>query len=384
MNFLVNQYFVLIVPVCALLQGIILIGCWLAMRQHRYLLWVSAGYILSAIPLAAQSVMDNKLLATWSVITATFYMAGIWCAAKGMALKANVSAHPRLAFTIGIITLCLLFNFSIISDQLWYRMIVLNSALFILTALPLGHILRQASSSLFIERLLRISFIILVLFALLRTVMVCTVMKPAETVQFSQSLYWLVLLASSMIISLLFTFSLLACAVKDTILMLKHERNQDSLTHLLNRRAFFELAEHSMNSLSTDKWAVIMCDIDHFKQVNDTWGHAIGDRVLKKVGESLLKQSREGDLVTRFGGEEFVILVRCRDLMVANTVAQRMRTEIELITFTDMDMTLTASFGIAMVKEGKLKEAIAQADILLYQAKNAGRNQVFFKDGTFN
>lgn len=360
------------------MQGAVLIGCWAGMRKHQYLLWVAAGYILSSIPLAAQSLMDNEQLATWSLVTSTFYLVGIWCAANGMAVRSGVSAHPKLAVLITVCTLSLLFYYSVISEQLWIRIVILNAALFMVTALPLKGVWFKERSPLFIERLLRVAFTLLVCFAFFRTMMVGVVMKPEITGQFSHSMYWSILLGSSMLISLLFTFVLLACAVKDTILMLQYERNQDSLTQLLNRRAFFELAEVSMQSTTKEQWAVIMCDIDFFKRVNDTWGHAAGDLVLKMVGESLLKQSRHGDLVTRFGGEEFVVLIKCRDLSAAHTVAQRMRMEIAQITFPDVPVTLTASFGVSMVENGNLVEAIAQADHYLYQAKSGGRNQVFF------
>lgn len=379
-DFSVNHYFVLIVPLCGVLQGAVLIGCWAAMRQHQYLLWVAASYILSSIPLAAQSMMTTSQFATWSVVTSTLYMTGIWSAAKGMAEKSGVSAHPRLAVLIAVVTLLLLFYFSIMSNQLWNRMVILNTALFLLTALPLIGVLRKERSPVFIEQLLRIAFVMLVSYAFVRTFIIFISPKPEVTEAFSQSVYWLLLLASSMIISLLFTFVLLACAVKDTLIALQHERNRDPLTHLLNRRAFFELAEITMQSAGKKQWAVMICDIDHFKRVNDTWGHAAGDQVLKMVGESLLLQSRQGDLVARFGGEEFVVLMKCGDLLVANSIAQRMRIAVSQITFPDVPVTVTASFGIAMVAEyNTLEEAIAHADGFLYQAKNAGRNQVFFK-----
>lgn len=379
-NFSANQYFALIVPLCALLQGSVLIGCWAAMRPHRYLLWIAASYIISSVPLAAQSLMETSQLATWSVATSAFYLVGIWCGAKGMADKSGVSAYPRLALCLIAVTLSLLFYFSIINDQLWKRMIILNTALSILIALPLKGVWHKASSPQFIERLLRISFVILVAYAFFRTGTISIFMTPEITGQFTQSGYWLLMLACSMLISLWFTFVLLACAAKDTFMILQHERNQDPLTRLLNRRAFFELAEFNIKSVYKEPWAVIMCDIDHFKKINDTWGHAAGDQVLKMVGESLLSQSRKEDLVARFGGEEFVILMTCHDVTMVSTVAQRMRLEISQLVLPNIPVTLTASFGVAMAEDGMLLEdTLAQADDFLYQAKHAGRNQVCFK-----
>lgn len=382
MNFSANQYFALIVPVCALLQGIVLIVCWTTLKKHRYLLWIAASYILTSIPLAAQSLMRTNQLATWAVATSLLYLFGIWCAAKSMADKSRVSAHPKLALCIMAVALLLQSYFSIVSDQLWVRMIILNTALSILIALPLPGVLRIPRSPLLIERLLRVSFVLLVSYAVLRTLTIGVFIRPEIVGQFTQSGYWLLLLACSMLISLWFTFVLLACTAKETFVKLQYERNQDPLTRLMNRRAFFEQADLSIKSADKQQWAVMIADIDYFKRVNDTWGHAAGDQVLNMVGQSLLLQSRQGDLVARFGGEEFVILLQCRDLLVANTVAQRMRTSVAQIVFPDVPVSLTASFGIALLGEDlSLENAIKEADACLYEAKHAGRNQVFFKSG---
>lgn len=377
MNISANQYFALIVPLCALLQGGVLIGCWVVMRQHKYLLWIAASYIISALPLAAQSLMDTSQLATWSVVTSTFYLAGMWCAAKGMADKSGVSTHAKIALGLGLITLSLLFYFSIINDQLWIRMIILNTSLALMVAMPVIGVFRQKSPPIFIERLLRISFFVLVGYAFFRTIMLGIFIKPEMTGQFTQSANWLLMLACSMLISLWFTFVMLACAVKDAFQVLQSERNQDSLTGMLNRRAFFELASFRIKSIYQNSWAIIICDIDHFKQVNDTWGHAAGDQVLKMVSSAIRQQARQDDLVARFGGEEFVILIQCHELAVAHTVAQRMRASVEKIVCPEVPVVLTASFGVVMAENNDALEAvISAADTYLYQAKNGGRNQV--------
>lgn len=376
MKFSATHYFSLIVPACALLQGVVLSGGWVAMR-HRYLLWMAAANFLPAFALAGQTMMQATQLAEWALIAGTLYMAGLWAAAKGIADKFGVSAHPRLALCIYVIASSCLFYFSQVHDWLWMRILILNAALALLLALPLAGVLRQQRPTVFIERLLRVSAICLVVYAFIRLVAVAVVIPTDVHGEFTSSGYWLLMLACSLIISSWFTFVMLACAVKETFQSLQYERNHDPLTRLLNRRAFFEQAEIRMTATDKAQWGIIICDIDHFKRVNDTWGHAAGDLVLQMVGNTLLMQARQDDLVARFGGEEFVILLRCEDLPVAHAVADSMRLGIAQTVFPGMPDGLTASFGVAMASsDATIKHTITRADDLLYSAKKAGRNQV--------
>src|SRR5690606_25776240 len=97
--------------------------------------------------------------------------------------------------------------------------------------------------------------------------------------------------------------------------------------NLLNRRAFREAAEPLLRDRRLGPWTLLIGDIDHFKRINDTWGHARGDYVLQTVATTLIQQVRSDDLVARFGGEEFVLLLRT-DLASAEIIAQRIRTEL--------------------------------------------------------
>lgn len=378
-NLPADQYFALIVPVCAVLQGLVLIGCWTRMRQQRYLLWVGASYLLCAVPLAVQSLMLTSQLAEWAVVAGTIYMCGIWSAARGMAEKYGGTAYPRIAALVIAVVIGLLYYYSEISDQIWLRMVFLNAALFVLLALPVNSVFRQKRSPALLERILRLSYAALVTYALIRLVIVIVYIPVDIDWELTRSGYWLFMLAMNMMISLWFTFVLLACVMRDLFLAMSTERNQDPLTRLLNRRAFFEQAERQIHPQTGACWALIVCDVDHFKVVNDTWGHAAGDQVLASVAQCFTQQVRQHDLVARFGGEEFVILLNCQDMQAANAVAERMRIQIELTRFTAITGGVTASFGVTLIAAGQsLLAAIEDADAMLYQAKRAGRNQVAY------
>jgi two-component system cell cycle response regulator len=130
-----------------------------------------------------------------------------------------------------------------------------------------------------------------------------------------------------------------------------------------------------------------MLDVDHFKQVNDTWGHAAGDVVLQELAQRIESQVRASDVAARYGGEEFVVLLPGTDVDAAARLAERIRTEIAASPMSlpnGEEVTVTASIGIAEVSPGPddkdLKtlgdSLIARADVALYAAKSAGRDQV--------
>ncbi|GAC24513.1 diguanylate cyclase [Paraglaciecola mesophila KMM 241] len=153
----------------------------------------------------------------------------------------------------------------------------------------------------------------------------------------------------------------------------------DALTGLCNRRYFdAELAAYAMRP----NMCLILADLDHFKKINDTHGHVMGDLVLKASAKKLQAACREGAQAFRFGGEEFAIIVPNSKLSVARQIAETMRRSIEKIGVRDKRTSevlggISASFGIAEMKAGMNPLALIEAaDKQLYEAKNLGRNRV--------
>ncbi len=164
----------------------------------------------------------------------------------------------------------------------------------------------------------------------------------------------------------------------------------DELTGLRNRRYFFTEGE-AMLSRSLREQAttsLIMIDVDHFKRINDNWGHAVGDRVLKLIADVLRKQLRIGDMIARLGGEEFVLLLPNTGPVAADMIAGRIQDEIGKIDLggTMEGLKLTASIGMTFLPgetRGNLTELLQkiykEADAAMYTCKNQGRNcRLFF------
>lgn len=175
---------------------------------------------------------------------------------------------------------------------------------------------------------------------------------------------------------------LLGAVMLDIIERLKLERNIDGLTQLHNRRRFEELGSREVASGRNRPVSLLLCDIDYFKQVNDNYGHPVGDLVLAEFARILRHCARTTDIVGRFGGEEFIILLPATSPERAVHVAQRIRTLLAATHFQGLpsDYLLTASFGVAGLRDKEsLRDLFARADALLYGAKADGRDRVILE-----
>ncbi len=165
---------------------------------------------------------------------------------------------------------------------------------------------------------------------------------------------------------------------------LKDLSNRDPLTHSYNRRYFSEISNKmlSLSMRNGNDLSIIILDIDKFKNINDTYGHSVGDKVIISLANNLEANIRESDVVARFGGEEFVILLNNTNLENSVIIAEKIRKKIEEIEIIDGENILkfTASFGVAKYDDEldaeKIEHTITRADDALYLAKENGRNQV--------
>lgn len=157
--------------------------------------------------------------------------------------------------------------------------------------------------------------------------------------------------------------------------------NTDYLTKVKNRKYFYERLEESISLAYRENasFSVILADIDHFKRVNDTYGHGMGDKVLVRFTETLQKNLRSQDILARFGGEEFIVLLPFQEGENAVIVAEKLRQAVEDVLFEEAGLSITASFGVAVYRKGEHREELLKrADEGMYQAKKSGRNKVVF------
>ncbi|MGR3711774.1 MAG: GGDEF domain-containing protein [Shimia sp.] len=171
-------------------------------------------------------------------------------------------------------------------------------------------------------------------------------------------------------------FGTLMLRLHNTTQDLQYALERDHLTGVYNRQFLVTC----LDSIATEESAVIlMADIDHFKKINDTHGHLAGDKVIQHVAECLADNCRSSDMVARFGGEEFAIVMKDTNPFFGNELAERIRKAVAEITVPSdgVPVSVTTSVGVASRKNGEdITKVLHAADVALYDAKASGRNQV--------
>lgn len=159
--------------------------------------------------------------------------------------------------------------------------------------------------------------------------------------------------------------------------------HQDPLTGLANRRVIWQQGENraAHSDPNSPVLAVLMIDVDHFKEINDQWGHAVGDDVLVGIAQVLSQSLREKDVLARIGGEEFMVLLNHNNTAIIGTIAERLRRAVETWAYalpSGAMVKCTVSVGYSTSPSGKAnwKELVTSADHALYAAKHGGRNRV--------
>ena len=216
-----------------------------------------------------------------------------------------------------------------------------------------------------------------------RTIVTLALTSPTNTVAFANPALWFTLHISLVVLGAVLAFTMLAAAMIDRMDDIRADRDADLLTGLLNRRGFDDKGRAFVANPAAQPVSMIVCDVDHFKSVNDTFGHAEGDRVLQGFAVIVAGAIRVGDIAARIGGEEFVILLHSTEAEEARVIADRIR--VAFATRRPFAETgparVTASFGVAQARAGEpLWQIVKRADSMLYAAKSEGRNAVVVWD----
>jgi diguanylate cyclase (GGDEF)-like protein len=203
-----------------------------------------------------------------------------------------------------------------------------------------------------------------------------------EAVSLLQNSAFLIAFICTIIVaSLGFNMTCIGLVISRMLSQVKKLSIEDPLTQTFNRRHINEVAQNAINKMYKEgqHFSIIMLDIDHFKKVNDTYGHAAGDQALVVCANVLRRSARGTDFVGRLGGEEFCVILPETSLDAAKVIAERLRQtlEQEIVMWEGHQIPITASFGVSsLTKKDEWSSLLNRADIAMYQAKKSGRNQI--------
>ena len=370
-------YFALSVPVVMALMACMCLIVWRQYRQRRYLLWMAGNQFLLACALTGQTITRTEHAYISTLWVTALYLGSSICLHRTLHLWLGKSPRWLPLGVIAAACLAAMWFFLSHTPQITARIstVSLGMAGILLWGLP--RVLQQPYRSP-LDKLIRTLYVTTALCALLRPLLLISpVDTPSTGAVVAHSLVWWATVACMLLLSIGMSVALLGGAMQDTVSQLRKERDHDSLTGLINRRALEEACAPSPFACGIR--TLIACDLDHFKQINDAHGHACGDAVLRHVGQLLRQHTSPKHQVARVGGEEFVIILRDVSLSHAVQCAQGLAQALRNQPCTDTDIPaqiqVTASFGIVQARAHEpLHAALKRADALLYAAKAAGRN----------
>lgn len=354
--------------------GFILV--WYFDRKRSYVWLFSLAIAAYALGAASQIFGLPADAGLNAVLSALLYAGGAVALVEGL--------HRRSGRSLGLARAALLIALVVVPAAYFFygernllvRIYLLN---FGLGAILLYGILslRELARGRVIDRLAFWAVMIFALHFFPRTILSLGGWAPRAE-GFGQSVFWISLQIVLPVLAMALALVLIALPLVDRMEELGRDSSTDPLTGLLNRRGFEDQAGRLMASRHARPLGLIACDIDRFKTINDSYGHPVGDAVLRKLGRVLAGAVRDRDVVARIGGEEFVVLLAHCTAAGAVEFAERLRRAIAATDFPlpEGAARVTASFGVTAHRDGEpLARLVHRADELLYRAKADGRNR---------
>lgn len=372
------MHLMLISPIMILLFALTLGGLWLADRRRYHLLLLAGGFACFAGAFLVQMAQLPPEPAVYAVTSATLYAFGAVLASLGIAGRTGHTGIPPPVIVPAVAIVVLVAWYSYVDDQLLVRVYVQNFGIG-LTFLAGAWYARGLAAGSFADRVLFWLLVVLALHFFPRTLLSAgSVAGVIDPVSFGESPFWTGTVYVSSIFGVLIGLALVLVTVADLVMALQRERDTDALTGTLNRRGLETSVRQTLANPDSRPVALIACDIDHFKRVNDQLGHHAGDLVLKQIGATFRAACRAEDVIGRIGGEEFVIVLPRSTAAAGYELAERLRHAIAATSMTEAGpgLSVTCSFGVAELRADEdLWAGLRRADRLLYAAKHAGRDR---------
>jgi diguanylate cyclase (GGDEF)-like protein len=377
-----RQIVSLIAPAIFLLFSMSFLIAWLIDRGRRHILLFSLALLLYGVAAVSQIMDIPSDTGLNAMVSAAIYVISSSLLVEGILRRIGRHYHILIHGLFFAAIVGAIYYYYYIDRSLVTRIYVLNfgiGALFVATATRMLELRFGRLPD-------RIFFWIFLVFSIqffgrtLLTIGADPIIAKggkAAAAAFGETLFWISLQVSLSVFGAALALALLATAISDVIEDLKSQRDSDPLTRLLNRRGFDTKAAEILADPKNDPVSAIMFDIDHFKSINDTFGHRIGDEILQAVGDIVSRTLKAGYIAGRMGGEEFVVVMQNSDCYDAFGFAERLRTTLANKNFHSLSgRKVTASFGIAVRRQGETSSMLfARADDLLYAAKSQGRNR---------
>lgn len=356
-------------------MGVAILAIWHHDQSRpKYLLYFGLAYLSYSLAVAWDITSFPCMPTLSSVIGSIPLVATVVLLAQGLVTLAGRRYSYWLPATAVVaIVVCRLYHATV--DDGAMMQFFLTQATVVVILLHGAYHARRLLKRSAAEKVLYTSFLLLALSTIPRSLLAL----PASGQRFGDDLeaYWMATQISIYVFSIVCGLALINTLMQRRIIVHRALSETDALTGLYNRRGFYNAVARRVSRVDT--YAVLLADIDHFKDINDTYGHRTGDVVLSESADIIVSSIRPEDVAGRIGGEEFAIFLPDTTLDEGHNIAERLRRNFENFSFESgkANLRCTISLGVAHCdKTIPIADAIFNADRQLYQAKGDGRNRV--------
>lgn len=366
-------------PAIAAIFAVIFVGLWLRDRSAMHVLALAVSYVALCAGFLVFHFTANPNGVFETLVMHVIYSIGTLALCWGVAQRVGQRV-PVFVFAAIVLGASLIIVVGSFGTNMNARLVAINSGYGLMMALTTQLLARSGKQEIFDRTVTWLLGITSAQF-FVRPMLAMIMSGPMSAETYRDSESYAVWMLTMGVVSLLLALSLMAAVFYDQLRAERSNAERDHLTGLKMRRAFEDEAMRMLdeNSDRRNPVSMIVADIDHFKGVNDTFGHLAGDEAIAAFGNLIGDTVRDSDICGRVGGEEFCILVWNCDLGPAYRLAERLRRafgEAEIEGLGE-GVRLTASFGVAQWREGEgYGKLFARADKALYEAKESGRNKV--------
>lgn len=376
------QLFVaLLNPGISLLLAVAFLILWMNQRGRRHILLAATGFAAMTLASLVQDVGPSLPLQAERFASNLCFLLAAALIATAIIERRGARAPVRVYATLIAAAMGAVTWFLLVQPDLNARIFIVNLGLGAIAALLAAQLWSLPRPHL-VDRLMLGTAILSAANYLVRPAAIAWLMNGFGSYEISQqSIYWTTMQFSQAMISIVFALNLMVAIAIDLVAEVKREASIDKLSGVLNRRGFESAANRELQHCHDGRRPVslLIADLDHFKQVNDTWGHAAGDKVISLFGAQISKLARPGMVAGRLGGEEFAVLMPGLDAGSARLFAETLRASLCAHGGADLPGGLipTVSIGVCQDEPGAdLYDLLNKADEALYDAKRAGRNRV--------
>jgi diguanylate cyclase (GGDEF)-like protein len=368
-------------PVLALSLSGLFLKLWTERKAQVHVLFFSTGYLCYATAFGLQA-------SSWplgdpgnGILSNLFLLGAFGAIIHGMMLRRRHPTPVAALATLAVLGFAAQFWFALVQPDMTGRIYAVNFCYGGMMLVAAGE-MRGFPDKTPVERLLFAVVLTIGVYSFARTIGVSIVQGHiTERSQYLGSLTWLVLNFSAALFALIMALTLVYMVVLDAMQDLRKESMTDLLSGLLNRRGFEENGRKVLThagGLGLPA-ALVICDIDHFKSVNDRFGHACGDQVIAAFARCLREAAGGRYVAARIGGEEFAVVLSGANLKAGRLFAEAIRHACSTLKVAGLpeNCMVTASFGVAEMQAGEdLTSLMRRADAALYEAKRRGRDRV--------